>query len=102
MKISNLLEKDFKIVEKKKIWFIIPACIVAVAIAVMVIFGVTTGEPLNLGMDFTGGYTINVSLSTKLTDSTYQTYTEQVTDIIEALKDENGNSYGLKVANIQR
>ena len=62
MKISNLLEKDFKIVEKKKIWFIIPACIVAVAIAVMVIFGVTTGEPLNLGMDFTGGYTINVSL----------------------------------------
>ena len=102
MKISNLLEKDFKIVEKKKIWFIIPACIVAVAIAVMVIFGVTTGEPLNLGMDFTGGYTINVSLSTKLTDSTYQTYTEQVTDIIEELKDENGNSYGLKVANIQR
>ena len=70
MKLSNLMERDFKLIEKKKIWFIIPACIVALAIVAMIIFGCVTGEPLNLGMDFTGGYTVNVKLANKLTNYT--------------------------------
>ncbi len=102
MKISNLLDKDFKIIEKKKIWFIIPACVVAVAIVMMIVFGVTTGEPLNLGMDFQGGYTVSIQLSTKLNDDTFDMYSNDVKDIIQNLKDEDGNNYGLKVAGIQR
>ncbi len=102
MKISNLLEKDFKLIEKKKIWFIIPACIFALAIVMMIIFGFTLGEPLNLGMDFQGGYTINATLKTKLTDATYDYYVKEVTDIIENLTDEDGNSYNVKVSSIQR
>ena len=102
MKISNLLEKDFKLVEKKKIWFIIPACIVAVAIIVMIVFGVTTGEPLNLSMDFQGGYTMQVTLSTKLTDDTYDSYRNEIVNVIENLTDDNDQPYGLKVAGTQR
>ncbi|MDE6398017.1 MAG: protein translocase subunit SecF, partial [Clostridiales bacterium] len=102
MKTSNLMERDFKLVEKKKIWFIIPACIVAIAIAAMIIYGCVTGEPLNLGMDFQGGYTVNVKLSTKLTDETYSSYRNEIIDVIENLTDENGNSYRLKVASAQR
>lgn len=97
MKISNLLNKDLKLVEKKKIWFIIPTCIVTLAIAMMLVFGFTIGEPLNLGMDFSGGYAINVKLSTRLNSSTESHYTDKVIKIIEGLKDKDGKSYNLKV-----
>ena len=55
MKISNLLDKDLKIVEKKKIFFLIPVIIVAVTAIMMLIYGLVLGSPLNLGTDFTGG-----------------------------------------------
>lgn len=102
MKLSNLMERDFKLIEKKKIWFIIPACIVALAIVAMIIFGCVTGEPLNLGMDFTGGYTVNVKLANKLTNDTYSSYRKEIENIIENLSDENGENYGLKVSSMQR
>ncbi len=101
MKISNLMNRDFKLVEKKKIWFIVPACIIAVAIVMMIIFGCVTGEPLNLGMDFQGGYTVNVKLSTKLTSSTAASYKSEIKEIIEGLTDENGNNYNIKVSSMQ-
>lgn len=102
MKTSNLMDKDFKIVEKKKIWFLIPVCVICAAIVAMIIFGVTTGSPLNLGMDFQGGYTVNIKLGTKLTNDTYGSYRREIIDIIESLEDENGNNYKLKVASTQR
>ncbi|MCI8412659.1 MAG: protein translocase subunit SecF [Clostridia bacterium] len=101
MKISNLMNKDFKLVEKKKIWYLIPACIVAAAIVAMIIFGCVTGSPLNLGMDFTGGYTVNVKLSTKLTAATYNSYKDEIVEVIENLTDENGKPYGIKVSAVQ-
>lgn len=102
MKISNLMERDFKLVEKKKIWFIIPACIVAVAIIFMIVFGCVTGEPLNLGMDFQGGYSVNVKLSTKLTSETRSSYENEIRDVIENLTDQTtGKSYGIKVSSMQ-
>ncbi|MDE7395418.1 MAG: protein translocase subunit SecF [Clostridiales bacterium] len=102
MKRFDLLNKDYKLVEKKKIWFLIPACILFVAIVAMIIFHFASGNAFNLGMDFQGGYTVNVKLSTKLTDSTYSTYKSEITDVIENLTDENGKSYNLKVASVQR
>lgn len=102
MKISNLLKDDLKIVEKRKIFFLIPLCIVIITAIAMLIYGLVTGSPLKLGMDFTGGYTVNVKLSTKLTDATQASYEADIKSTIESLKDKNGVSYGLKVAMIQK
>ena len=41
MKISNLLEKDLRIVEKKKLWFSIPAAIVLFAFLLSETIGIT-------------------------------------------------------------
>ncbi len=102
MKLSNLLERDFKIVEKRKILYIIPAAIVVLAIIMGIIFQFTLGSAVNLGMDFTGGYTVNVGLSTKLTDDNYDDYASQIESIFENLSDENGKNYGLKVSSMQK
>ena len=102
MKQFNLLDKDLKLVEKKKFWFLIPACIAVIAIVAMIIFHFVVGDALNLGMDFQGGYTVSVKLSTKLTDDTYGDYKRQITDIIENLTDDSGKGYGVKVSSVQR
>lgn len=104
MKISNLLEKDLHIVEKKKIWFMIPAGIVVLAAIMMIIFTFTLGSPLNVGMDFTGGYTMNVKLGTNLTDANEDDYKALIKETAESLADANGNEYGIKisVSNIRR
>ena len=101
MKISNLLEKDFKLVEKKKIFFLVPVAIVLIAAIFMLIYGLVFGSPLNLGTDFTGGYSLDVRLGTKLTESNRSEYEKQVRSIIENLENENGTSYGIKVKAIQ-
>lgn len=101
MKLSNLLDKELHITEKKKIWFLIPAGIVVLAAIMMIIFTFTLDGPLNLGMDFAGGYTMKVQLGTKLTDSTKQDYKNMVTDIAEGLTNDQGEKYGIKLSGIQ-
>ncbi len=101
MKISNLLEKDFHLVEKKKIFFLIPVAIVVVTAIFMLVYGLVLGSPVNLGIDFTGGYSIDITLGTKLTDDNRAVYERQINEIFEDLSDENGESYGLKVSSIQ-
>lgn len=101
MKIANLLDRELHLTEKKKIWFLIPGCIVVLAAIMMIIFNFTLGSPLNLGMDFAGGYTMNVKLGTKLTDETKSDYVNLVTEIVEGLRNDRGESYGLKVSAIQ-
>ena len=102
MKPFNLFERDVKIVEKKKIFFIIPVAIVVLAIIMGIIFRFTLGSAVNLGMDFTGGYTVEVKLSTKLTEANYSDYKAQIEDIFDNLADDEGNKYGLKVSSMQK
>ena len=101
MKISNLLERDLPIVEKKKIWFTIPAVIVVIAVVLMIVFHFTLGSALNIGMDFSGGYTMNVRLGTNLTDSNSDDYVALIEEVTENLADDNGESYGLRVSDVQ-
>ena len=61
-KLGQLFEQDFKIVENKKKIYLVPALIVVIAIIFGFIFHFATGDALNLGMDFTGGYKINIVL----------------------------------------
>ncbi|MCH5161272.1 MAG: protein translocase subunit SecF [Clostridiales bacterium] len=101
-KLDNLLEKDFHIVEKRKIIFAIPLAIVFVAIVMMIIFNFTLGSPLNLGTDFTGGYSIDVTLGNKLTDENYESYYDQIVNTIKTVTADNGKTYNITVDNMQR
>ena len=96
MKISNLLEKDLRIVEKKKLWFSIPAAIVLFAVIMAIVFQFTLGSAFNIGMDFSGGYTMNVKLGTNLTSSNKDDYVKLIEDVTENLSDSEGEKYGLK------
>ena len=102
MKLKGLFQQDFKIVENKKKVFLVPAVILVIALICGIIFGVTRGNALNLGMDFTGGYSMTVTFGTNLTDETYDDYKKITEDAIEGLTDENGKKYGIEVSSIQR
>lgn len=97
-KFANLLENDFRIVEKRKIIFAIPLCIIAVAIVMMIIFNFTLGSPLNLGTDFTGGYSVDIKLGNKLTDDNYTTYYDMIEDVLKDVTAENGKHYSVKIS----
>ncbi len=102
MKFDRLFEREFKIVENRKKFFIAPLVIVVLAIIASLIFRFTLGSALNLGMDFTGGYSMNVKLGDKLTDSTYESYKNLAVSVAEDLTDEQGNKYGVKVSSVRR
>jgi len=96
-----LMKNNFKIVEKKKWYFLVPLSIVIIALISAFIYKGTTGDALNLGMDFAGGYTININLGANLTEENTAEYKELVSEIITGLSDENGKNYGIKIDKIQ-
>ena len=102
MKFDRLFQQDFKIVENKKKVFIAPAVIVVIAIILGIIFRFTLGEAVNVGMDFTGGYSMTVTLGSELTDDNYADYEEKAKQIAKDLTDEEGNNYGLVISSVQR
>ena len=80
-KLSNLVGK-MQIVEKKKIIFLVPILIVILAIVLGVVYHFTSGSALNLGMDFSGGYTINVNVGANLTEENTDEYKATVSKIV--------------------
>ncbi len=96
--LNNLLDKDFHIVEKRKIIFSVPLVIVVIAAILMIVFRFTLGSALNLGTDFTGGYSVDVQLGTKLTDSNYQTYCDQIEDTLSSITADNGKTYKISIS----
>ncbi len=102
MKFDRLFQQDFKIVESKKKVILVPIIILAIAVICGIIYGFIFGNPFNLGMDFTGGYKINITLGNKLTDDNYQSYYDLAEGIAENLKDEDGNLYGIEISSVQR
>lgn len=100
IKLSNLIKKDAKIVEKRKWIFLVPAIVVVLALIMGVVFHFVDNSALNLGMDFVGGYTINVDVGANLTEDNQDSYKQRVTDIVENYADADGNSYGVKISQI--
>lgn len=100
-KISNLLDREFHIVEKRKIIFTIPLAIIFIAAVLMIIFNFTIGSPLNLGTDFTGGYSIDVKLGSKLTSDNYDSYCEQIENALSTVTAESGETYSIRIDNMQ-
>lgn len=97
-KIDNLLDKDFKLVEKRKIIFAIPIAIIVIAAILMIIFRFTLGSALNLGTDFTGGYSVDVKLGNQLTDDNYEEYYKKITETLNSITTENGKTYRINIS----
>lgn len=97
-KLNNLMESDFRIVEKRKVIFAIPLAIIVLAAIMMIIFRFTLGSAFNLGTDFTGGYSVDVKLGNKLTDSTKQAYFNQIEEVFAAVEAENGKTYKISIS----
>lgn len=70
--------KNFDVVGKYKIFFIIPAILILAGIVVIAIAG------LNTGIDFEGGAIINVTFNEDLTDAEYTTELNNIVSIIES------------------
>jgi len=91
MKLPRLLERDLKIVEKKKIWFLVPAVFVVLAIIFALLNAFvpnmpgSTGRAFNISIDFTGGYAMTLRLGDRLTDDTYDHYREEIARIAQEL-----------------
>ncbi len=96
------LNKGFKIVENTKKILIAPIVIILITAIMLLIFGITTGEPVKVGTDFTGGYKMRVSMGNRLTDENYESYSQQIVGIAENLTDENGNLYGISIKQVER
>lgn len=101
-KFDNLLEKDLHIVEKRKIIFAIPIAIIVLAAVMMIVFRFTLGSALNLGTDFTGGYSIDIKLGNKLTDENYDSYCEQIEKSMSTVTSEAGKEYTVRVDGMQK
>lgn len=99
---DNLLEKDFHIAEKRKIIFAIPLAVVVIAVVLMIIFNFTLGAPLNLGTDFTGGYSVDVRLGNKLTDDNFSLYCDRIEEVLQSVTDENGVEYRISVSGVMQ
>lgn len=97
-KLGNLMENDFRIAEKRKIVFIIPLVIVVVAAIMMIVFRFTLGSAFNLGTDFTGGYSVDVKLGNKLTESNKQVYFDQIEEVFKAVTAENDKTYKVEIS----
>lgn len=97
-KLTDLLDDDLKIVQKRKWIFLIPICIVVLAIVLGVIFQFTNGSPLNLGMDFAGGYTINVDVGANLSSDNTDEYRDRVAKVVKNYSENSGND--IKISQI--
>lgn len=97
-RINNLLENDFHIVEKRKLIFGIPIAILVVAVVLMIVFHFTLGSALNLGTDFTGGYSVDVNLGTSLTDYNRSRYYDRIEQALHNVTAENGETYDIAVS----
>ncbi len=102
MKLSQkwnaLWDNDFHVAEKRKIVFAIPLAILVVGIIMMIIFRFTLGSAFNLGTDFAGGYSVDVKLGNKLTESNRQDYYSQIEEVFTSVTAENGKTYKVEIS----
>lgn len=80
--------KNFDVIGKSRIFFLIPAIIIIAGIIVSLILG------LNIGIDFEGGTSINVSYNRDLNDADYAKELARIREVI--------TKEGLKIAQEQK
>ena len=74
----------FKLVEKYKIWYSIPAAIALIGIIFMIVFAAIGQGALNLGIDFTGGTKLEIQIGVDFQDKKDEV-TEYVLNDLESI-----------------
>ncbi|PJI09759.1 MULTISPECIES: protein translocase subunit SecF [Clostridium] len=68
-----------KIIKHTKVWFGISLTIIFLGIAFMVYRGATTGKPLQFGIDFVGGYSMDIKIDKSFNKSDIQKIVDKYT-----------------------
>ena len=83
----DLSSYNVRFLSKYRIWFAVPIVVLLIAVIVFSVFSVVNKdvqEGMNLGIDFTGGTVMTVTVGEPLNDEgAYETYSEKLRDIVE-------------------
>ncbi len=83
----DLSSYNVRFLSKYRIWFAVPVVIILIAVIMFSIFAAVNKdvqEGMNLGIDFTGGTVMTVTVGNKLEeDGQYASYSEKLRDIVE-------------------
>lgn len=96
MKLS-LFKRDWHIVDHWKYFFIASGAIILLGIILLFIPQIG----LNLGIDFEGGYSMEIKYGAALTKENFDEKLDEIRTVVESLKDSEGNSYNLKISRAQ-
>lgn len=91
---SNLMKKDFHVVERNKIWFSVSLAIILIGFIVMCIFG------LNVGIDFTGGGSLEIKVGKAYTDATEKEFQDIAVDFLTTKMSDERGDYNLNSNNL--
>jgi preprotein translocase subunit SecF len=94
---QSLFKRDWHIVEYWKYFFIASGAIIILGIVLLFIPQIG----LNLGIDFEGGYSMEIKYGAALTKDNFDEKLAEIKSVVESLKDGQGNSYNLKVSRAQ-
>ncbi len=92
----DIVSGKLKVVDKLKIWALIPTVILLVAIIVFSVFAIVEGDAskgMNLGLDFTGGSAVTVTFNKDLTDAEFNEYSERIIKVINSIAANNNDTY---------
>lgn len=81
---SNLMQKEFKIVERAKVWFIIPIVVILIGALIFGLMG------FNLGIDFTGGTVVEISVGSVFEADNASKLRNQYKSDIKSVLNNNG------------
>ena len=80
---SNFMKKDYKVVENTKWFSLVSLAIVLLAVVLMIVRGVSGNNVMNIGIDFTGGATVEFELGSFAGDDGFQkTFDQEMRSIL--------------------
>ncbi|HEY8390887.1 MAG TPA: protein translocase subunit SecF [Clostridia bacterium] len=94
---NSFYKREWRIVDHWKYFFLVSGLIILLGIVLLCVPKIG----LNLGIDFEGGYSIEIKYGGTLNKGNYDEKLAVVERVVENLKDEDGKPYGLKVARAQ-
>lgn len=96
----NPMDKEFRLVEKRRHFFVVPIIVMLVAVIIMLVLSLMGRLPLNLGMDFTGGYSLTVTYGQRMTDDNQQELTDRLIYYVENF--DTGEDARISVSEVRR
>ncbi|HEY8423513.1 MAG TPA: protein translocase subunit SecF [Clostridia bacterium] len=94
---ESLFKRDWHIVEQWKWFFLASGLIILLGIVLLCIPQIG----LNLGIDFEGGYSVEIKYGTALTKENFNEKLGEIREVVENLTDSEGKKYNLEISRAQ-